>query len=58
MFGDLTGAGVNVIIGKTADISTSSAFITCVAMCVCAYILLVVYKRKSIKEVNVEKQVE
>ncbi|MGH4138269.1 MFS transporter [Clostridium sp.] len=48
MFGDLTGAGVNVIIGKTADISTSSAFITCVGMCVCAYILLLVYKKKNI----------
>jgi len=53
MFGDLTGAGVNVIIGKTADISTSSAFITCVAMCVFAYILLVVYNKKSVKEVKV-----
>ncbi|MBU3146592.1 MFS transporter [Clostridium sp. CF012] len=50
MFGDLTGAGVNVIIGKTADISTSSAFIACVGMCVCAYILLFVYKKKSVKE--------
>jgi MFS family permease len=58
MFGDLTAAGVNGIIGKTADISTSSAFMTCVGMCVCAYILLVVYKKKSVKEVNVEKQVE
>jgi len=57
MFGDLTGAGVNVIIGKTADISTSSAFMTCVGMCVCAYILLFVYKKKSVKELNVEKQV-
>ena len=57
MFGDLTGAGVNVIIGKTADISTSSAFITCVVMCVCAYILLFVYKKKSAKEINVEKQI-
>ncbi|MCA1075163.1 MFS transporter [Clostridium bowmanii] len=48
MFGDLTGAGVNVIIGKTADISISSAFITCVGMCVCAYILLLVYKKNVI----------
>ncbi len=58
MFGDLTAAGVNVIIGKTADISTSSAFMTCVGMCVCAYILFVVYKKKSVKEVYVEKEVE
>ena len=58
MFGDLTAAGVNVIIGKTADISTSLAFMTCVGMCVFAYILLIVYKKKSVKEVNVEKQVE
>ena len=56
MFGDLTAAGANVIIGKTADISTSSAFITCVIMCICAYILLLVYK-KNIKEINTEKQV-
>lgn len=52
VFGDLTSATANVIIGKTADISTSSAFITCVAMCVSAYILLSVYKKKSVKEVN------
>ncbi|MCB2297967.1 MFS transporter [Clostridium tagluense] len=51
MFGDLTAAGVNVIIGKTADISTSSAFITCVIMCIIAYILLFIYKKKSIKEI-------
>lgn len=57
MFGDLTGAGVNVIIGKTADISTSSAFITCVFMCVFAYMLLFVYKKKSDKQTNVEEQV-
>ncbi|MBZ9689616.1 MFS transporter [Clostridium estertheticum] len=57
MFGDLTGAGVNVVIGKTADISTSSAFITCVFMCVFSYILLLIYKKKSGKERNVEKQI-
>ena len=57
MFGDLTGAGVNVIIGKTADISTPSAFITCVAMCVCAYILFFVYKKKGVKEINIEERV-
>ncbi|GCD09312.1 MFS transporter [Clostridium tagluense] len=51
MFGDLTAAGVNVIIGKTADISTSSAFITCVIMCILAYILLFIYKKKNIKEI-------
>ncbi|MCB2311308.1 MFS transporter [Clostridium tagluense] len=51
MFGDLTAAGVNVIIGKTADISTSSAFITCVIMCTLAYILLFIYKKQSIKEI-------
>lgn len=47
MFGSLAGAGSNIIIGKTADISISSAFITCVVMCVCAYILLLLYKRRS-----------
>lgn len=45
MFGDITSAGVNVIIGKTADISTSAAFITCVIICFCAYILLLIYKK-------------
>ena len=55
MFSDLTAAGVNVIIGKTADISTSLAFMTCVGMCVCAYILLVVYMKENIKDVNVEE---
>ncbi|MCB2309477.1 MFS transporter [Clostridium estertheticum] len=49
MFGDLTAAGANVIIGKTADISTPFAFITCVVMCFCAYILLFIYKKKRIK---------
>jgi len=57
MFGDLTAAGANVIIGKTADISTSSAFITCVIMCVCAYILLIAYKKKNIIKISVEKQI-
>lgn len=47
VFGDITAAGANVIIGKTADISVSSSFITCVVMCVCAYILLFVYKNES-----------
>ena len=56
MFGDLTAAGANIIIGKTADISTSSAFITCVIMCICAYILLLVYK-KNIKEINTDERV-
>ena len=57
MFGDLTAAGANVIIGKTADISASTAFVTCVIMCVCAYILLLAYKKKNIIEMNVEKQI-
>ncbi|WP_411681806.1 MFS transporter [Clostridium thailandense] len=57
IFGDLTSAGVNVIIGKTADISTTSAFITCTAMCVCAYALLFVYKKKESQKINVEGQV-
>ena len=46
MFGDLAGAGANVIIGKTANISIPAGFITCVVMCVCAYILFCVYKKK------------
>ena len=53
MFGDLTAAGANVIIGKITDISISSAYITCVFMCICAYILFLVYKKKSIQEINV-----
>jgi len=57
MFADLTGAGVNIIIGKTADISTPLAFITCVAICICAYILLVIYKKKNFNEINAENQV-
>ncbi|MBV7272630.1 hypothetical protein I6U48_06820 [Clostridium sp. PL3] len=57
IFGDLTSAGVNVIIGKTADISTTSAFITCTAMCVCAYALLFVYRKKESQKINVEGQV-
>lgn len=46
MFGDLTGAGANVIIGKTTDVSTSVAFMTCFSICVCAYILFLVYKKR------------
>lgn len=46
MCGDLIGAGANIIIGKTADISTPASFITCTIMCLCAYILFIVYKRK------------
>lgn len=57
MFGDLAGAGANVVIGKTADISTSAAFVTCVGLCICAYILLFIYKKKDSKERNVEKQI-
>lgn len=57
MFGDLTAAGANVIIGKTADISTSSAFVTCVIMCVFAYILLIAYKKKNIIKISIEKQI-
>ena len=49
MFADITGAGANVIIGKTADISTPSAFVTCVIMCICAYILFFIYKRSTKK---------
>lgn len=51
MFGDLTAAGANVIIGKTADISTSAAFIICLVMCICAYILLFVYEKRKMKEI-------
>lgn len=57
VFGDLTSAGINVVIGKIADISTPSAFTACVVICVCAYILLFVYKKKRIEEINVEEQV-
>lgn len=49
MFGDLTAAGVNVIIGKTADISTPSAFTICVVICVLAYILFLIYNHKITK---------
>ena len=52
MFGDLTAAGANVIIGKTADISTPAAFITCAIMCACAYMLLLAYRRKSILKIG------
>jgi MFS family permease len=45
MFGSLASSGANVIIGNTAEISISWAFITCVVMCVFAYILLYVYKK-------------
>lgn len=45
VFGDITAAGANVIIGKTADISVPLAFIACVIMCVCACILLLCYKQ-------------
>lgn len=51
MFGDLTAAATNVIIGKTADISIPLAFITCVVMCICAYMLFFIYKKKSVKEI-------
>ena len=51
MFGDLTAAGANIIIGKTADVSTSSAFVICMVMCICAYILLFVYQKRNIKEI-------
>lgn len=47
MFGDLTGVGVNVVIGKIADISTSAAFIACTVMCACAYMLLFIYNKKA-----------
>jgi len=49
MFGDITAAGVNVIIGKTADVSTPSAFIICVVICVLAYILFLIYNYKITK---------
>lgn len=49
MCGDLVGSGVNVIVGKTADISVSSAFTACVVMCVCAYVLLFIYNMRSVK---------
>ncbi|ERI93378.1 hypothetical protein HMPREF1982_01802 [Clostridiales bacterium oral taxon 876 str. F0540] len=49
MFGDMTAAGVNVIIGKIADISTSSAFMVCVVICVLAYILFYIYNCKITK---------
>lgn len=45
MFGDLIAAGANVVIGKTADISLSASFITCIVMCTCAYILFILYKK-------------
>ncbi|GAB6107291.1 MFS transporter [Fusibacter bizertensis] len=57
MFGDLTAAGANVMIGKTADISTSFGFVTCVGMSIFAYILLMVYKKKSLKEVYNENRI-
>jgi nitrate/nitrite transporter NarK len=47
MFGDLTGAGMNVVIGKTADISLKTAFAACVFICICAYVLFIIYKKKS-----------
>jgi MFS family permease len=46
MFGDLTGAGVNVFIGKAADISTEAAFFTCVIMSAFAFMLFFIYKKK------------
>ena len=52
MFGNLTGAGANIIIGKTADISTAAAFITCVVMCFFAYLLFSIYKKINTKEVD------
>ncbi len=54
MFGSLAGAGVNIIIGKTADISISVAFATCVVICICASLLFGVYKRINLKEVNID----
>ena len=45
MFGSLTSAGANVIVGKSADISTSIAFIACAFICGFAYILLLFYKK-------------
>lgn len=47
MFGDVTAAGANIVIGKTADISTPIAFITCLGMCIVACVLLLVYKKMS-----------
>lgn len=52
MFGNLTGAGANIIIGKTADISTAAAFTTCVVMCFFAYLLFSIYKKINTKEVD------
>lgn len=49
MFGDITGAGVDAIIGKTADISISAAFITCVLICTFGYILLLISMKKIVK---------
>ena len=52
MFGNLTGAGANIIIGKTADFSTAAAFTTCVVMCFFAYLLFSIYKKINTKEVD------
>lgn len=44
MITDLVAAFINPIIGKTADISVSAAFKTCVVVCILAYGLFSIYK--------------
>jgi len=45
MLGDLIAAGANVGIGWAADISTPIAFAVCAGMCVCAFLLLLIYNK-------------
>ena len=45
MCADLIGAGANVVIGKTADISVSTGFITCTIMCICGYALFIYFAK-------------
>ncbi len=46
MAGDIVAAAINPVIGKAADISLQTSFITCVIISVIGYIFFLIYKRK------------
>lgn len=54
MAGDVVAVVINPAIGKTADISIQTAFITCVIISVIGYIFFLIYKKmNSASELNV-----
>ncbi|WP_040214546.1 MFS transporter [Clostridium polynesiense] len=50
MLGNLLAVGTNIIVGGAADISASFAFIVCTLMSLSAYILILIYNKRSLSD--------